>query len=340
MNTPKSLDRKLAALRGDRSCREFILADAKDPDMAFGIRSPGDRWPASSAGPQHLSMDEFINQTREIVKQGLVDIMLTSVSTMCRLAHEENVFERSAVTPAIRANDTTDIWLPRGGTYHTQPSRPFATCELEEAQHGCIGTSPLAPRVDLGLYSITFNNHWEADRESLTAFKAFRRACAEHRFRYFLEVFKPNMPGALRDEDVPAFLNDQIVRTLAGIAPASRPQFLKIPYFGPRWMEELVQYDSTLIVGVLGGASGTTADAFHLVHQAKQHGARLALFGRKIKDSEHPLTFVAYLRRVADELMSPSDAVRAYHNELKHLKVAAKRPLEDDLKTTDPVLAA
>ena len=38
----KSLDQKLAAIHADpHSCREFILADAKDADMAFGIGAPG-----------------------------------------------------------------------------------------------------------------------------------------------------------------------------------------------------------------------------------------------------------------------------------------------------------
>ena len=37
----KSLDRKLAAIHANPSCREFILADAKDADMAFGIGAPG-----------------------------------------------------------------------------------------------------------------------------------------------------------------------------------------------------------------------------------------------------------------------------------------------------------
>ena len=37
----KSLDRKLAAIHADPTCREFILADAKDADMAFGIGAPG-----------------------------------------------------------------------------------------------------------------------------------------------------------------------------------------------------------------------------------------------------------------------------------------------------------
>ena len=39
----KSLDRKLAAIHADPGCREFIIADAKDADMALGIGAPGSR---------------------------------------------------------------------------------------------------------------------------------------------------------------------------------------------------------------------------------------------------------------------------------------------------------
>ncbi|MDP1795850.1 MAG: hypothetical protein Q8K78_00130 [Planctomycetaceae bacterium] len=38
----KSLDQKLAAIHADPSgAKDFILADAKDADMAFGIGAPG-----------------------------------------------------------------------------------------------------------------------------------------------------------------------------------------------------------------------------------------------------------------------------------------------------------
>ena len=50
----KSLDRKLAAIHADPSgCREFIIADAKDADMAFGIGSAG-RSPEAHPGEVHL----------------------------------------------------------------------------------------------------------------------------------------------------------------------------------------------------------------------------------------------------------------------------------------------
>jgi len=37
----KTLDQKLARIRQNPSCREFILADAKDADMAYGLAAPG-----------------------------------------------------------------------------------------------------------------------------------------------------------------------------------------------------------------------------------------------------------------------------------------------------------
>ena len=54
---------------------------------------------------------------------------------------------------------------------------------------------------------------------------------------------------------MPQFINDCIARTLAGVATAGRPVFLKIVYHGPRAMEELVAYDPHLIVGILGGGA-------------------------------------------------------------------------------------
>jgi hypothetical protein len=334
----KSLSRKLAALRADARSKEFILADARDADMAWGIGCAGTPWPTQSP-ERFLSMPEFIEQIREIVKQALVDIVLGSVSTISLLAHKEQLFADSAVTPAVRANDTTDIWLPRGGRYHLEASRPFATCDLEEAQFGRVGgNAERNPVVNLGLYSMTFNNDLERDRETLGAFKLFRRDAAQRGFRYFLEVFAPNVPVAIPEQEVPAFVNDNIVRALAGVSRERRPEFLKIPYFGRRWLEELVQHDPTLIVGILGGSSGTTRDAFELVEKTKRFGARAALFGRKIKDAEHPLLFVQFLRKVADEQISAVEAVRAYHAELDRLKIPTKREHAADLEITTPVL--
>jgi hypothetical protein len=114
-----------------------------------------------------------------------------------------------------------------------------------------------------------------------------------------------------------------------------RPLFLKIPYYGPAAMEALAGYDRSLIVGVLGGSSGTTYDAFYMLWEAKRYGARVALYGRKINNAEHQLTFVRYLRAIADGQVGPDEAVRAYHSDLGLLKVRPYRTLEDDLRRTD-----
>ncbi len=328
---------KLAALRADLDCGLFILADAKDADMAWGAGSAGPPYPASSAARPYRSITDYRDQIREVVRQGAVDILLASASTHSVLAHAERLFDASDVTPAVRANDTTDIWLPRGGRYRDEPSRPFATVVLQEAQFGSAIPTSLKdsePVVNLGLYSVTFNNHLDADHGTLTAFRTFRAEAERCEFRYFLEVFAPNLPDAVAEADVAAYVNDCICRMLAGVPLRQRPEFLKMPYFGPAALEELVSYDPSMIVGVLGGSSGTTYDAFKLLAEAKKHGARAALFGRKIKDAEHPLAMVALLRRVADGDATPEEAVREYHGELEKRRIPPRRPLTDDSQAT------
>ena len=56
---------------------------------------------------------------------------------------------------------------------------------------------------------------------------------------------------------------------------------------------------------------GTTRDAFQLLFDAKKYGARVALFGRKINNSECQLAFVEFLRLIADGHLEPAEAVAA-----------------------------
>jgi hypothetical protein len=327
------LERKLQRIRENPAGREFILADAKDADMCWGIPSPGEV--TSGGRTRFRTLPEFHDQIRQIVKQGIVDILLASVSTMSRLASDEDLFARSEVTPAVRVNDTTDVWCPRGGKYREFPSLSFATSHLEEAQFGRLVPRPRQkPMVNLGLYSVTFNNEPQLDREALLAFKAFRAAAVRAGFAYFLEVFAPNTPAGLRPEQVPAFVGDQICRMLAGVPLAGRPLFLKVPFFGPRALEELVAYDPAMIVGIMGGSSGTTLDAFQLLADAQKYGARVALFGRKIKDAEDPLAFIAFMRKIVDGQIKPVEAVKAYHAALQHRRLKPRRALADDLQRT------
>jgi hypothetical protein len=335
----KTLDEKLARIAANPAGGDFILADAKDADMAFGITAPGRRRGADGEELGFRSIQDFRDQIREIVRQQLVDIMLMSVSTSDVIAVRERLFEQSPVTPAIRANDTTDIWLAgRGACYGEQPSLPFRTATLDEAMGVDAGLRAAVgrPQVDLGLYSITLNNDATLDRATLQSYRDFRQEARAKGFRHFLEVFAPNAPNSVAPSDVPRFVNDSIARLLAGIPASGRPLFLKMPYFGPAALEELVSYDSSLVVGILGGSAGTTFDAFHMLWDAKKHGARAALFGRKINKAEHQLSFVKQLRALADGQIEPADAVRAYHGDLARLKILPHRPLAEDLEPTSP----
>jgi hypothetical protein len=343
MPTTKTLDEKLARIRAGRATRrDFILADAKDADMAFGIGAPGPRrGPVDStraAAVRWKSLDDYRRQIRDVVEQGIVDLMLLSVSSLEKLAIEGRIFASSSVTPAARANDTTDIWCVRGGDYGDLPSRPFRSATIEHIKYGRLQEDCTQPSLgaDLGLYSLTFTNNLEWDYQTLLDFAAFRREAEEKHFRYFLEVFNPNVDPHIPARKIPGFLNDHVVRALAGVASPGRPIFLKIPYNGPAALEELVAYDPGLIVGILGGSAGTTLDAFQLLHDAQKYGARVALFGRKINLSEQPLIFIKFLRRIADGEIAPIEAVRAYHAALAKLGVKPHRPLRADLKTTFP----
>jgi len=338
----KRLDLKIERIRNDPSgSREFIIADAKDADMAFGIAAPGPvHNDTGKAEGSWKTLQDYRNQIRAVIRQDIVDIVLLSASTLEQLAIKESLFENSAVTPAARANDTSDVWKVRGENYSEHPSRPFRTATIDHIKYGRLENDHSKPvaGAELGLYSITFNNDISNDHRSLKEFHAFRLEAEKKHFRYFLEVFNPNIDPGLPSQQVGSFLNDHIVRCLAGITEVARPLFLKIPYNGAKPLEELVAYDPGLIVGIMGGSAGTTMDAFQLIHNARKHGARAALFGRKINLSEEPLTFIEFLKKIADGDLAPKEAVEAYHNQLTLRKLEPLRPLAQDMQLTDPIL--
>jgi hypothetical protein len=282
------------------------------------------------------SLAEYRDQMRQIVKQGLVDIMLMSASTSDLLTIRERLFDQSHVTPAVRANDTTDVHLLTGATAPREPSRPFRSATIEQIQSGKVSPNDAERRLgaDLGLYSITINNNIEFDLPTLEAYRQFRIESEAKGFRHFLEVFDPNACEEHCPQDIGRFVNDLIARTLAGVPGSGRPLFLKIVYHGPAALEELVAYDPSLIVGILGGSSGTTHDAFAMLEEIRKHGARAALYGRKINHSEHQVTFVTYLHAIANDQIGAAEAVRAYHGELQKLKIRPYRSLKDDMELT------
>lgn len=337
----KTLDRKLADIHADpyRS-RAFILADAKDADMGFGVTAPGPAAATATGRARWRSLAEYRDLMRDMVRSEEVDIMLMSASSNEQLTLRERLFDDSPVTPAARANDTTDIHLHRGGGASLAAARPFRTAAIDHIQSGRLDPSPeeRSRGANLGLYSVTLNNDVERDRETLEQFRLFREEAERKGFRYFLEVFDPNLPGAVAPEQVGPFINDAIARTLAGVTSAGRPLFLKIVYHGPRWLEELVEFDPHLVVGILGGSAGTTRDAFQLIADARKYGARAALFGRKINLAEDQVCFVRYLRRITEGEITPEEAVHAYHGDLQAQGLRPLRFLDDDQQLTMPVL--
>jgi hypothetical protein len=335
------LDRKLENIRAGRYTRaDFIIADAKDSDMGSGVTGTGFMPARDGAAPRRRTRAEFLDAIQAVVEQDVVDIMLVSVSNL-DLLHQRGAFADSKVKPAIRANDTTDCWgAIRHGTYAQHASRPFRSASISRVMYGTDRPAPGAPitGTDLGLYSVTFVNDIDTDVRSLEAFAEFRREAAANGFKYFYEVFNPNIPTTLSRQEVGQFVNDCVLRSLAGVSQADRPQFLKIVYNGPEALEELASFDPSLVVGVLGGGAGTTRDTFELVCQAERYGARLALFGRKINLAEEPLALIALMREVADGAIGPEEAVRAYHGELQKSGTAPARPLEEDRVVTEEVL--
>lgn len=339
MTVKKTLDEKLQSIHADpHGSPEFIIADAKDADMAFGMSAPGikrlGQSPESHSDEVRFkTLAEYRDQIRQVIDQQLVDIVLMSASTCEQLALKEKLFENSPITPAARANDATDVHVPRGGTVHLEPARPFRTAAIDHMQCGHLdcATPDRKLGANLGLYSVTFTNSLERDLETLTRYKEFREEAERKGFRHFLEVFDPNVPDVVESDKLGGFINDLIARTLAGVPQAGRPVFLKIVYHGPKAMEELVAYDPHLVVGVLGGAAGTTLDAFQLLYQAKKYGGRAALFGRKINQAENQLAFIEFLRHIADGVIEPEEAVKAYHSVLQKLGTTPARTLEQDL---------
>lgn len=326
----RRLDRKLRAIAERRDTPDdFVLADAKDADMGFGLTAAGtvDGAPVGMLGPgRYQTRDTYLDAMRAQATYGVIDILLTSASNGERLATDGSLPDD--VTLAIRANDTSDVWVGRGAGYAAMPSRPFRTVDL----------AAIRPFTDLVLYSITFNNDLEADLVSLEAYAAFRREAASIGMRHFLEVFNPNAPSRLEPDEVAAFVNDSIVRALAGITSAQRPIFLKLGYNGADALRELTEHDPSLVVGIYGGTVGTTRDTFELLHRAHIHGARVALFGRKIQHAESQLHLVQLLRPVLRGELSPTDAVKAYHEALADAQLQPRRSLAEDLELTDRVL--
>lgn len=312
---------------------DFIIADAKDGDMAFGIAAPG---PLNVAGNQNHDSERIRYKTRAdylsamsaMANSELIDILLLSASS-AEILKADGLFNNSGVTPAIRLNDTTDIWSARGSNYRESLSEPFSTVDIDSVTSLC----------QLGLYSITFSNDVKADLDTLNQYRQFRLAARQASMQHFLEVFNPAFDIKLKNASLGDYINDMILKTLAGVTQQDAPLFLKMQFNGQQAMADLCAYDpANLVVGILGGSAGTTRDTFELAKQAEQAGARVALFGRKINLSESPVELVRLMRAVIENELTAEQAVVAYHDKLNETGIDALRPLAADSQITEAVL--
>ena len=196
----KSLDAKLARIAADPSCGDFILADAKDADMAFGISArsaPPKRDNAVGETPLgYRSSQEFRDQIREIVAQQLVDIMLMSASTSDVLAVQRAAF-RQQPRHAGNSRERHDRHLAgrrQGRATADNPRCHFARRFLKKPMERSRQSVPSAAgRPGPVLHHAQQRRDvWIAPRCKRTAISARKRD--EVGFRHFLEVFAPNAP--------------------------------------------------------------------------------------------------------------------------------------------------
>jgi len=333
----KSLDVKLAKITADPNCGEFILADAKDADMAYGLAAPGMSPECHAQEGRFRSLEDYRETIRRVVREGIVDLVFMSPHTNSILTINEGLFEGSPVTPAVRANDATDMLIGREGTNLTGSLPSFRSTTIDNIQCGLAECAEheRGAGANLGLYSVAFHNDAELDRRTIESYRLFHLEAERKGFRHLLEVFDPNAARNPTDPDhADAFVSDNIMRLLAGVPEQGRPLLLLTAYHGPKFTEALARYDASLVIGIMGGLPGTTYDAFKLIAQAQACGARAALFGRRINQAEHQSSFIAILRRIVEGDVTPEEGVCAYHSVLQALNIQPQRPLEEDMRLT------
>ena len=131
------LDDKLARIRGGAYRRsDFIIADAKDPDMGPGLHAVGPAPAATerAAIPDSRGVPRFDRGDRQAGRRRHhADLGLESRASSSSATSSPG----TGVKPVIRANDTTDVWRHRGATVHHRavapvPHRLAQACEAAD----------------------------------------------------------------------------------------------------------------------------------------------------------------------------------------------------------------
>ena len=98
----KSLDAKLAEIKANPSSRAFIIADAKDADMAFGVRAPGPRHYLSSLGARAAN-HQVVQQHREEPRKGEPPPSIYSANVRIPSALQALLFAAALVASLVAA---------------------------------------------------------------------------------------------------------------------------------------------------------------------------------------------------------------------------------------------
>ena len=95
--TPKLLDQKLARIHADpQRAKDFILADAKDADMALAIGAPG-RSPEAHSG--ELRYRSGATWSRLVISWGFAEVLPERVIVLAERGVLPSEIDRSAALP-------------------------------------------------------------------------------------------------------------------------------------------------------------------------------------------------------------------------------------------------
>ena len=221
----KSLDRKLAAIHADPSgAKDFILADAKDADMAFGIGAAGQSPEMHAGEVRFRTLAEYREQIRQIVRQGW------STSCSCRPAPTTCSRFRSG------CSTTATSRRPPGPTTPATCSS-FAAERISRSRRGRsarrrsttfnAATSIASRPSDRAAptWACTASRSTTGSTTTCAAleeYRAFRIEAERKGFRHFLEVFDPNAPHGLTAGEVAA-VHQRLDRPHAGRRGPGRP---------------------------------------------------------------------------------------------------------------------
>lgn len=309
----KSLQRKWLALHAKPSRPDiFVLGDAKESDLALrglppaiarSLERPDANFPYSSR-------EAWLDQLRELLEDSLLDMILVSPELAREVAGKGGIFDHSPVSAAVRS--VPGHWMP-----------PPAAVES-----GPVDGGPLP------VFGVGYCRDRAIDARELDQYENFRRRAGAARTRHLLELYPSCGCDGGPPKRVDDVLADRLLHSILEVSPTARPAMIHAPYYGPRLMEQIVACLPGIPVGIVGGAAGTTFDAFSLLVEAARHGARGALFGRRIAAAEHQPSFVRFLDYLSKGEVSPVEAVHAYHGVLQALGIRPFRDLAEDLLPT------